>query len=323
MTETEFKALIRDNGWTTVRLTGDDPLDHLARCEWACEVDAELDAETLAIAEFHRRLVGGEAGRFPLVMDALAGWEEGFKASIESFSDVCLTASRPLDLIVASEFALESGTPLDDDTFGRAQEAFSQIRYRAQAFPKLAAAFGVRDCDTFDPFGIRWHSDGATTLMMPSEIQSLLPANVVVTVQKCALHINYLSEQGFYKVQERWENGVLQEQYGTKVPLGRWMNRGIAHCIAVSLQNPVKGLATLIGVFDIAERVMVSIDEGLFATKAFEHVAGKSSNSLEIQFAKNVFSALKQSPRERETISQIMAFCDGTVFSREHEKFHR
>ena len=319
MTEREFKSKIR--GWTNVNLTGANPVGNFESCEWALEEGVPLDGETLAIAEYQRRLIGHHASKSPLTVQRLSQWRKDWTQTVLQFKDdsVCINATRPLDLVAYCEIALEAQVPLDSDTKERLAEAFpSSAIYRVQAFPLVAKLLGAIGGPQYDPDAITWYDDGASKARLPDEVQKLLPAGVIVAIQKCSIQINRQAETGFFKIQERWGNGVLQKEYGTKVPLSTWMHRGIPHCITVTLEKPDRDLAYLIGVFDIAEGSMAWISDDLMATTALDYVQGKNAGFLRI-----TSNLLRKSTTERETIQAIMDHLQRTVFIPERNKMSK
>ncbi len=336
--EAEQKALYRkivEEGSGTLELNASDPVAHLQACQWAKEIAAPYNRYTSYLAVYHLRLVDNAAHRFPLVVRFAVETEKFTK---DHFSKVA-SEGRAIDLtsieddplpvvqLVACEWALESGHALTDNSIDQAISNFPQMKFSVQAFPLLASELGISGgaiyAETHTKSGINWKPDDSTWITLPDHIQNMLPPGIIVTVQKCALQINRLSNEGFFKVQERWLNGMLREEYGTKVPLNNWMHRGIPHCITVTLQPREGGPASLIGVFDILEGSMASINEDIFATKAFEFVQGKSSNSLEIQFVKNIFSMMKQSTKEREAIQEIMNYFQTSIFIPTRNEFSK
>jgi hypothetical protein len=304
------------NDWGKISFAHDDllPLELLQACEYTLEINQlPLGYETICLACYHARIVGQSSSRFPLTLRTIKATENKQKTA---YQGPCLFVGDGISaqVLCTAEWFLEAGFQLDAPSVELVRLRFSDLKYAIQAFPMVSAMLGYLGGPRYSPpskWDIDWHASGSTIIddLLPSEITNRLPAGVVVAVQRIELRINRLAENGFFKVQELWGNGVLKPQYGTKVPLNNWGQRGIPHCVTVSLDNQKLNVAELIGVFDIVEGMMASMNEDVHCTAALTKLKGSN-----LGFLQTLSIQVKQSADARKLIADIMNYLDDDRF---------
>ncbi len=154
MDEREQKARFREilaEGYETVKLWGDDPVNLLQRCEWACEIDVPYDDFTKNLSNYHFRVIGSQGSKFPLAKQIAIDSEASAKELIQSRNpgNVAVRVitvqedNVQIGLLMLSEWSLELGRSLTNDTLKEIRTYWSQFKHASQAFPLLGERLGL------------------------------------------------------------------------------------------------------------------------------------------------------------------------------------